>query len=351
MRVDPAGLDVIAPNLKRRFSGVTSTVLRLVPLQARSIAIATTGPRLPSDVPQIRLAELLTMPRRGPSGPRVWHARRNLEMLAGIALRTLFRKRLRLVFTSAAQRRHTGYTRWLIRQMDAVVATSARSAGFLERPAPVIHHGIDTATFAPSEDRAALRRRLGLDPDAVLLGCFGRVRPQKGTDLFVKAMLDLLPRHPRAQAIVMGGVTAEFEPFVADLEARIAAANLSDRLRILPEDRGFSIAPWFQALDLYVAPQRWEGFGLTPLEAMACGVPVVATRVGAFEELVADGETGLLVPPDDLPALSRAIDRALADPELRARWAAAARPRVAARFRIEDEAAALVALYRRLLAS
>ena len=346
---DPAKLDVLAPNFKRRFSGVTSTVVRLVPVQARDIAIASVGPRLPEDMPQIRFRDLVTMPRSGPSGARVWHARRNSEMLVGIALKYLLGKRLKLLFTSAAQRRHTAYTRWLIRRMDAVIATSARSAAWLEREATVIHHGIDTDAFCPPHDRAALRDRLGLDPDAIIVGCFGRLRAQKGTDLFVEAMLRVLPERPEAHAIIMGGVTADQESFTAGLQDRITASGLGDRLRILPEDRGFSIAPWFQALDLYVAPQRWEGFGLTPLEAMSCQVPVVATRVGAFEELVADGETGVLVDPEDLEGLTAGIVGYLDDAERRRADGIAARERAVTGFRLQDEAAAINAVYRRLL--
>jgi mannosyltransferase len=124
---------------------------------------------------------------------------------------------------------------------------------------------------------------------------------------------------------------------------------MEERIRVLPEDKGWSIAPWFQACDLYVAPQRWEGFGLTPLEAMACGVPVVATRAGAFEEQVKDGRTGLLVPAADLPALTGAVREALSDPDRLRAWGQAARERVLREFRIEEEAAALNAVYRRLL--
>ncbi|SMY07767.1 glycosyltransferase family 4 protein [Flavimaricola marinus] len=337
---------VIAPNLKRRYSGVTSTVLRLVPLQAKSIDIVTTGPRLPPEIPQIPLLSTLTLPRKP---ARVWHARRNLEMLAGLALKHIGRKNLKLLFTSAAQRQHSGYTKWLIRQMDALVATSARSAAFLDLPAQVIHHGIDTDTFAPHPDKAAHRKSLGLDPDALLIGCFGRIRPQKGTDLFVDAMIATLPDHPNAQAIIMGGVTEQFVSFTNDLKAKIAAADLSDRIRILPEDKGWTIAPWFQAIDLYIAPQRNEGFGLTPLEAMSCGVPSIATRVGAFEEIVEDGKTGNLIPPEDPAALQAAIAQILDQPDLLAAWAANCRPRALSGFRIEDEAAALIRIYRQLL--
>lgn len=338
-------IEVIAPNLKRRLSGVTATVVRLVPVQARMIGIAVTGPGLPDSLPHVPLWRLPFLPR---DRWRVWHARRNTEMLLGLVLRGLFGRRLKLLFTSASQRSHTGYTRWLIERMDAVAATSARTAAYLTRPATVILHGIDTDTFAPPADRAALRARLGL-PDAVLIGCYGRIRAQKGTDAFVDAMIRLLPSRPGAVALVMGRATEQHGKFLEDLKARAARAGLAERILFLPEVTVDRMAEWYQVLDLYVAPQRWEGFGLTPLEAMACGVPAVATRVGAFEELIEEGQTGALVDPGDPEALARAAAPYVDYATLRATAAIAARKRVENGFRIEDEAGALVRLYRGLL--
>jgi mannosyltransferase len=343
---NPSQIEVIAPNLKRRLSGVTATVARLIPVQAQMIGIVATGPGLPADVPHLPLWRLPFLPRER---WRVWHARRNVEMLLGLALRHIFRRKLRLMFTSASQRKHTGYTRWLISRMDAVVATSARTAAYLERPAQVILHGIDTTRFSPAPDRAALRARLGL-PDTVLIGCYGRIRAQKGTDAFVAAMIAILPGHPDAVALVMGRATEPHKTFLADLAAQIAAAGLSDRVLFLPEVAVDQMPDWYRVLDLYIAPQRWEGFGLTPLEAMACAVPVIATRVGAFEELVVPGVTGALVPPGDIPAMAQAATALLDATDIRHAQAAAARHLAETRFRIEDEAATLVTLYRQLLA-
>ena len=338
-------IDVIAPNFKSRMSGVTSTVFRLVPIQARSMAVATCGPNIPEDIPHIPPGCLPTMSRRR----RVWHARRNNEMLAGIALKRLLRKDLKLMFTSAAQRDHKKLTKWMIRQMDKVVATSARSASFLEVEAQVIHHGIDVERFAPVADKAALRAELGLPQDKVLVGCFGRIRPQKGNDLFTDMMLRLLPERPDAVAVMMGGVTDQFLDFHKGLVDKVAAAGLQDRFLFLPEDPHWDVSRWFKALDLYIAPQRWEGFGLTPLEAMACGSPVVATRAGAFEELVQDGQTGTLVDIYDLEVLTAATARLLDDADLRAEWARNARAHAETHCRIEQEAEALCAIYRGLL--
>ena len=337
---------IVAPNLKRRLSGVTATVVRLIPVQARMIDIRATGPGLPADVPHIPLWRAATLPR---DRWRVWHARRNTEMALGLILRRLLRRKYRLLFTSAAQRKHTGFTRWLIRQQDALIATSPQAASYLESPATVILHGVDTDVFHPSPDRAALRAQLGLDPDAILIGCFGRIRAQKGVDLLVQAGLDLLPSRPRAQIVFTGRITPDNRAFADDLQSRIKAAGLEHRIRFLGELPWEQVIAHYQALDLFAAPARWEGFGLTPLEAAACAVPTVAARVGAYEALIRDGQTGSLVPKDDAPALTAALARWLDDDAGRAAAGQAARAHVTANHAIEGEAQAITAVYRSLL--
>ncbi len=338
-------IEVIAPNLKRSLSGVTATIVRLLPVQARSIGIVATGPGLPAHVPHVPLWSVIRMSGRT---CRVWHARRNTEMLFGLILRHVLRKRLKLVFTSASQRHHTRYTRLLISGMDAVVATSRKSASYLRRPSRVIIHGIDTGTFHPPEDRHAHRRSLGLSGN-VTIGCYGRIRRQKGTDVFVDAMLAVLPQHVGVTALVMGRAAHKHVSFLQDLREKVTRAGLQDRILFLPEVPVEEMPRWYQALDLLVAPQRWEGFGLTPLEAMACGVPVIATTVGAFDELVVEGETGRLIPPGDAEHMRAAVDTTLASPATLQQWSTASRRHVEAGFRIEDEATALNALYRELL--
>jgi len=332
----PDRIEVVAPNFKRRLSGVTATIQRLVPEQAKTLGVVAFGPGLGSRVPRIGLGTLLGL-RRPPLGRpfRIWHARRNVEMLAGVILRDLLRARFALVFTSASQRRHKRWTRFLIRRMDAVISTSAATATYLERPSTVVMHGIDTERFRPAEPKPAAR----------LVGCFGRIRAQKGTDLFVEAMIRLLPQYPAWSAVVLGRATGEHAEFLTDLQARAAAAGLSQRIRFPGEVGIDAIAAEYRKLGLFVAPQRWEGFGLTPLEAMASGVAVVATRTGAFPELVVDGVTGRLVPPDDLDALTAGIEAFLADPSRADTAGAAGRARALERHSLAGEAEAIRAVY------
>jgi mannosyltransferase len=341
-----AEIEVIAPNLKRRLSGVTATVVRLMPLLQNRIGIVTTGPGLPDDLPHIALARCFWMPR---DRWRVWHARRNTEMALGLILRYVFRRKLRMLFTSAAQRHHKPFTRWLIRRMEAVVATSPQAKSYLEVAATVVMHGVDCEIFRPADDKTALRRALGLPAKGLILGCFGRIRAQKGVDLLVEAALALLPDRPDVHVIFTGRVTDDNRAFHADLVARLTAAGISDRVRFLGELPWSEIVRHYQVLDLFVAPARWEGFGLTPLEAMACGVPAIGARVGAFEALIKDGTTGSLVPPGDAKALTDAILGWIDDRPRLASAGPLARAHVATNHRIEAEADSLVAIYRKLL--
>src|SRR5258708_12114524 len=144
-------LQLIVPNLHRRYSGVTATNRMVAPKLARLLRAGWLGPDASDGIARIGVAELLKLRRR--RMPLIWHARRNNEMIAGVLLRFLGWP-LKLVFTSAAQRHHSWTTRWLIRQMDAIIATSELSASYLTRPPTVITHGADTGDYAPPPHRA-----------------------------------------------------------------------------------------------------------------------------------------------------------------------------------------------------
>src|SRR3954451_6184166 len=145
-------LQLIVPNLHRRYSGVTATNRMVAPKLAQMFRAAWLGSHAPQGISEIGFGDLAKLWRR--RTPLIWHARRNDEMIVGVLLRALGWP-LKLVFTSAAQRHHRPLTRWLIRRMDAVIATSELSAAYLKRTATVIPHGVDTERYAPAADRAA----------------------------------------------------------------------------------------------------------------------------------------------------------------------------------------------------
>src|ERR1700730_11065646 len=303
-------LQLIVPNLHRRYSGVTATNRMVAPKLARMFRAAWFGPDAPDGIVRMGFADLLKLWRR--STPMIWHARRNNEMIAGVLLRSLGWP-LKLVFTSAAQRHHSWITRWLIRRMDAIIATNDISASFLKVPATVIAHGVDTDAYAPPADRTAAFAQTGL-PGRCAIGCFGRVRAQKGSDVFVEAMCRLLPRYPDFTAVMVGAITPEQSGFANDLKKRIEAAGLRSRIVITGELEIEEVQRWYRRLTIYAFTSRNEGFGLTLIEAMAVGAALVASRAGAAELVVEDGVTGVLTPPGDVDALVAALEPLLRAP-------------------------------------
>src|SRR5580693_816235 len=210
-------LQLIVPNLHRRYSGVTATNRMVAPKLAQLFRAAWLGPDAPDGIARLGVADLAKLWRR--RTPLIWHARRNNEMIVGVLLRSLGWP-LKLVFTSAAQRHHTWITRWLISRMDAIIATSAISASYLKRDATVVLHGVDTDIYAPPPDRLAAFAESGL-PGRYAIGCFGRVRAQKGSDVFVAAMCRLLPRYPDFTAVIVGAITVDQTGFADALKHQI----------------------------------------------------------------------------------------------------------------------------------
>ena len=193
--------EVIVFNLKERYTGVSATVNALVPLQMAQWQLGYCGTTLSNGVQGMTLREAIRISRRPPPGRafRIWHVRRDHEMMAGLWARDMLRLPIRLVFTSAAQHRHGWFPRWLISRMNAVISTTDKAASFVPNTTAVVAHGIDLTRFSPPPDKLAAWADSGL-PGRYGIGVFGRVRPDKGTDVFVEAMIAALPRLPDASA-------------------------------------------------------------------------------------------------------------------------------------------------------
>ena len=336
-------IDVVAPNFKRRLSGVTSTIVQLVPRQAQHVGIAAFGPGLPKHLPTIawwQTPGLLQKPARHRF--RIWHARRNVEMLVGVVLRTALRAPLKIIFTSAAQRRHSRFSRFLIARMDSVIATSERSGRFLKVPHTIVSHGVDCERYFPSGEGEASLEGTGI-AGRFAIGCFGRIRHQKGTDLFIDAMVRLLPDYPDWTAVVTGRVTPQHRAYHERLLNQVRESGLEQRIVFLGEVP--DVSPWYRRLRLYVAPSRNEGFGLTALESMASGTAVVASDAGAYPEVVLDGETGAVVPAGDRDMLVKAIRRYLDDPSLAAAHGRNAREHACRNLSLDNEVRGINSVY------
>ncbi|MGA1728099.1 MAG: glycosyltransferase, partial [Burkholderiaceae bacterium] len=246
--------DIVVANIHRRYTGVSATVRALMPhLRVhRRVDLFDTG-RLGLGG-EVGMARLLrwgwTRPSQGRF--RVWHARRDVEILLGVFLRSVLRQPWKVVFTSAAPRRHGPVLRWIINRCDAIISTSSRAASFLDWHTVVVHHGVDTEWFCPpQEPREQRLQRTGLAGQArYAIGQFGRIRASKGTDLFVRAMIRLLPKHPNFVAVISGLCQKEDEAFLAELQKEINNAGLTDRILFLGDLEPNAIRDWYQTVSL-----------------------------------------------------------------------------------------------------
>src|SRR5438045_575109 len=195
----------------------------------------------------------------------------------------------------------------------------------------VIPCGVDTDLFTPGDAMAA-RVALGLPPSLLLL-YVGRIAPIKGLETLLDAVGCLRGAGTAARLAVIGGETDEpIDGHEADVRRRAAALGLGDAVTFVGAQPQERLRDWYVAADVTVLPSYYESFGMVALEAMACGSPVVASRVGGLQTTVRDGETGLLVAEGDPCALAETITRVLADgARLRRRRARGARGRVALR--------------------
>jgi mannosyltransferase len=334
---------LILGNSNKRFSGVTSTMLQTLPeVRSRMPLVVLGKHHLPDQTPTITFREIVALRDQ----TRLFHARRNDEMIQALAARKLGAN-LRIVFTSTAQRHHSRFTRWLMSRMDGIITTCSAAESFLKKKADiVIPHGINLETYQPPDDKREAWRSLGF-PGEFGIGIFGRVRPQKGIDLLVEAAIPLLKNNPSPTIVIVGETTPKFRSYQIDLQSKINEAGLDERIIFHGKRPGSELPGLFQGMSLVAALSRNEGFGLTVLEAMACECAVLASHAGAWQDIIVEGEHGFTVPCDDINATRLALEKLLsADLNEMGR---AGRAHVERHYTVQREATALVDFYQLIL--
>jgi glycosyltransferase involved in cell wall biosynthesis len=300
---------------------------------------------------------LLTEWRRGDWVPDVAHAHFWMSGIAAVsasrragvpvvqtyhALGTVKRRHQGPLDTSPPGR--IGYERSLGRAVDRVIAQCRDEVRELARIGvprsriTVVPSGVNEQLFAPVGPVAP---RNGDRPRILTVG---RLVERKGFQDVIQAMRLV----PDAECVVVGGPPAAGlaeDPQARRLLAIAESCGVADRLRLVGAVPKEEMPAWYRSADILVAAPWYEPFGLTPLEAMACGVPVVATAVGGLKDTVVDGRTGDLVPPRDPHALGVAIQRLLDDQVRRFAYATAALERVRQRYTWPGTAAALDGVY------
>lgn len=256
----------------------------------------------------------------------------------------------------AVKRRHQGtadtspphriaYERELGRSVDRVIVQCEDERGELLRLGvprgrmALVPSGVNTERFRP--DGPAAPRESG----RARILTVARLVERKGIEDIIRA----LPQVPGADLVVAGGPPGAglaTDPYAGKLRRLAAELRIADRVRLLGAVPAHEMAAWYRSSDVVAATPWYEPFGISPLEAMACGVPVVATAVGGLTDTVVDGMTGDLVPPRDPRALSAALRHLLGDDMRREAYGAAAVDRAASAYawpRIADRLAAVYA--------
>jgi glycosyltransferase involved in cell wall biosynthesis len=380
--VDAGGQNVhvaaLAAGLARRGHEVTVHTRREDPDQPDRVAVAdgydvahvTAGPArvLPKDDLLRHMPEFAAVLRRGwaEQPPDLVHAHFWMSGLAAVAaagagsgaggipivqtfhaLGSVKRRHQGAADTSPPQR--VELERSLCRNVTHVVATCSdevfelRRLGLASDRASIVPCGVDTAVFTP-------RGQVAPRTDRQRLLVLGRLVERKGQDDAVRALAAV----PGAELVVVGGPPAgqvDADPEVRRLRAVAAEAGVADRLVFTGAVARADVPAWLRSADVVLAVPWYEPFGITPLEAMACGRPVVATAVGGLQDSVADGVTGELVPPRDPQRLGEVLAALLADDGRRAAYGAAGVRRARSRYRWARVVADTETVYRQVLAS
>lgn len=245
------------------------------------------------------------------------------------------------------------YNAWLTRRfIDRVVVVNRQYVQQLkkqrlpEEKITVLYNGVDETLFSPAapERRQALKRELlGIDPQRPVIGTVANLRPIKALDVLIRAAARLRQTHPDALFIIIG--EGRQRPA---LEQLCADYDVAGNVRLLGTRS--DVPELMRAFDIYALTSDYEGCPNTILEAMASGLPVVATRVGGVPELLPP-EAGILVPPRDETALAGALRRLLDDPGLRREMGRQARAHIEAHFTMQQMIAGREALLLELIAA
>jgi glycosyltransferase involved in cell wall biosynthesis len=241
-------------------------------------------------------------------------------------------------FVPAVRTRHVSapipgnlFSRWLYtRGADRVVTTGEalrrqviEQTGIDPRRITSVPTGVDLQRFRPG-DRVASRARLGLAPEDFLIGIVATLRSWKGHAYLLEALA--LLQGERTKVVIVGSGPQE-----DNIRRKIESLSLASR--VIPVGHQDDVVPWLQCIDVFALPSYAnEGVPQAIMQAMACGLAVVTTGVGAIREVARDGETALIVEPRDSAALAAAIERLREDPALRSRLGEAARAEAQSRF-------------------
>jgi glycosyltransferase involved in cell wall biosynthesis len=310
--------------------------------------------------------------RKSPARYDVTHANFFMSGLASLALREAYGTpfvitfhalgKIRLLHQGDADRfpaERISIEESLVAEADGIIAECPQDrTDFLthyqadDDRIDIVPCGFDTHEFAPGPK--TLRKTLGLNPSDFVVLQLGRLVPRKGVDNVVRGIGELKRRHGiAAKLLVVGGDSAipdsRRTPEIGRLREVASAEGVSDQVIFTGSRARNELAHYYNAADVFVSTPWYEPFGITPLEAMACGCPVIGSAVGGIQYSVADKVTGYLVPPNAPVTLADKLAQLYRDPALRHALGSAGVERVRSMFTWRDVAARLEGVYSRVM--
>ena len=339
-------IELLIGNSSRKFSGGTSIMLQLLNYQVRLKPLVVIGKHfVPDNVQSISFLNFLKIARcKTLNGkPRIFYARRNDEMIQALIAKWFFGAKLKIIFSSSAQRTHTNFTRWLIDRMDALVSTSKRAASYLvsRKVDMIIPHGIDINRFSMPENKDAAWQSLGYT-GKFGIGIFGRVRHSKGIDILVDAGINLLPNYPQVTIIICGECVPADYLYKQKMMDKIKAAKLEERILFIGKQSFDDLPKLFQGMKVVAALSRNEGYGLTPLEGMASGAAVITSEEGAWKEIIRNDIDGFCIPTNNLELTELKLEELISNNDKTEEMGVNANKNIVENYSIEDEARKII---------
>jgi glycosyltransferase involved in cell wall biosynthesis len=280
--------------------------------------LAAVGARLAGIRKVYAIHQLMPQP---PSDPLILEIKSPLDVL-----RRAFGKRVRKLLGARVAAHLCNST---ICVSNAIRKSLIQQYGFPARKLRTIHNGVSTREFVVDEtDRPAIRKKLQICPDDFLLVCAARLSPEKGIDILLSAMSQIVQRYPSCKCVIIGD-----GPIRANLLQQLTSLGLSRH--VFMDGFQADVRPYFWAADAFILTSHIEGLPLSVVEAMACGLPCIVTDVGGNAEAVVHNVNGLIIPPGSVDDVIQAVLYLLTHPQERARMAIASRPRVCNEFDME----------------
>jgi len=247
---------------------------------------------------------------------------------------------------------HRRLLSWILGQADILCSTSHIMAQEMTyyipaaKPLQIIPFGVDVERFAPRRESASEPSK-GVTEEPVTYGVAKYLYAIYGLDLLLRAFAEVSKRHPGKVRLRLAGDGPEKE----NLRSLASELQIEEEIDWVGPLRNDQVADFYRALDIVVIPSRQESFGVTAVEGAACGLPVIASRIGGLPEVVLDQETGLLVPAEDVAALTAAMERLLHNPEERQHFGQAGRAFVLKNYDWQENVSQMENVYTQLLAS